>query len=156
MVAKDIELRAVKRPAGESREKDINGNILGNSDMKSLYPIEESEMQQNQTLTVWWLLLLAISSSSYSFTIPTAPQHNHITLQLSQLLESKTPSLIPLTLCSAPFTKRNRCTAFRMTKDDDDDLISLDAAAQAIRDEEDEERMGERNEMAGEVRFNHC
>ena len=154
MVAKDIELRAVKRPAGKSREKDINGNILGNSDM-SLYPIEESEMQQNQTLTVWWLLPLAISSSSYSFTIPTAPQHNHITSQSSQLLESKTPSLISSTLCSTPFTKRNRCTAFRMAEGDDDDSISFDDAAQSIRDEEDEERMGERNEMADEVRFNH-
>ena len=155
MVAKDIESRAVKRAAGESREKDINGNILGNSGMKSLCWIEENEMRQNQTLTVRWLLPLAISSSSYSFTIPTAPQHNHITSQSSQLLESKTPSLISSTLCSTPFTKRNRCTAFRMAEGDDDDSISFDDAAQSIRDEEDEERMGERNEMADEVRFNH-
>ena len=42
-----------------------------------------------------------------------------------------------------------------MAEGDDDDSISFDDAAQSIRDEEDEERMGERNEMADEVRFNH-
>jgi len=39
-----------------------------------------------------------------------------------------------------------------MAEGDDDDSISFDDATQAIRDEEDEERMGERNEMADEER----
>ena len=43
-----------------------------------------------------------------------------------------------------------------MAKHNDDNSISLDDAAKAIRDEEDEERMGERNEMVDEVRFNLC